>query len=211
MKRYLNEKHSGVDEWHRREVGVYHASAMGKCVRRHYFNFKEDTQPENDAYPHFELGNRLEDLYEDALKEEYGEKYVKNDVPIKFQGDDYKIVGSTDPVIINDNGDIETIFEVKTTGNLKYTRGSPKDRHLYQLMCYMKALNVNKANIVYINKYNLETVTHEVQFDIVIWNDILNRAERLHEALENDEPPEPVNSDESDYFCEFDERCCENE
>lgn len=212
LKDYLRAEHGEQDDYYDREVGVYHASTLGNCVRRNYFDFVRDPDVDESAYPHFTIGNVLEEVFEDALKERHGWRYVKNALPIRIPMDDYVIVGETDPVVMDHNGDIERLWEVKTTGNLKYVRDEPKQEHLYQVHSYMFALDIidDRCSIVYINKYNLETVTHTVQFDHEIWNDIVRRCERLHEALVNEDPPDPVGEDGQDYFCPHDntQLCC---
>ena len=212
---YLEDTHSVQDEYYDREIGEYHASTSGNCVRRNYYDFKRDPEPGPSAWPHFTLGNVLEDVFEDALRVRFGKRYVKNAMPIKLEFDDFHVVGETDPVIVDDSGNVDHLWEVKTTGNLKYTKDGPKQEHMYQIHCYMMALGItdDSASIVYINKYNLETQTHVVQFDHEIWMDIVDRFERLHEALLADEPPDiETEEDDQDYFCPHKDTqlCCKN-
>ena len=203
---YLNEDLK--DSWHERKRGVYHASSTGKCVRRNYFDWVHDVTPPASAYVHFELGHRLEEVYLDALKYEFGDRFVKTDMPICLEFDDFKIVGETDPVVFDNNGEISQITEVKTTTNLKYTRKEPKQTHLYQTHCYMKALDQDSVTIVYICKRDLDSVTHTIEFDSDIWDDIVDRTETLHNALENEDPPDPVGPEGQDHFCDHSDMCC---
>lgn len=201
MKDFLNAEHSGRDEWHERELGTYHASSCGKCLRHRYYQHAEDPQPDKSAYPHFELGHRLESVFLDALKEEFGDRYVKTDIPIEIQFDGYRIVGETDPVVVGENGVPKEIFEVKTTTNLKYTRSEPKWTHLCQLHSYMKALDLEESSIVYIQKTDLSTQRHRVEFDPEIWETIDSSTRKLHEALLEKNPPDKQPEEGRDYFC----------
>lgn len=212
VKRWLCAEHDQTDEWHEREVGEYHASTVGKCTRRLYYDFVDDTRPDASAYPHFQLGHVLEEQFLSSLKEEFGDRYVKTDIPIEIQRPEYRIVGETDPVVINDNFELEEITECKTTGNLKYVKGAPKRTHKYQVHCYMKALGQDEATIIYLNKYNLDSVMHTVEFDAEIWADIIDRMDTLHEALLEREPPEPFEEPKyQDHFCDHEgDKCCKN-
>lgn len=210
MNSFLNSQHEEQDDYYEHEHGEYHASTSGACVRRNYFNIVDDVKPGQDAYPHFELGNRLEEIWIDVLKEEHGKRHVKNSIPIRVEQDDWAIIGETDPVVVDYNMEVEHLWEVKTTSNLSYVRSEPKEEHVYQVHCYMMGLgNPPSTSIVYLNKKNLDTVIHEVSFDPEIWMDIVDRFTRLHEALEADEPPEP--QEEGEYFCDHGAKCCENQ
>lgn len=210
IQRYLNAEHGERGEWHTPEPGEYHASQTGKCVRNWYYTRKEDITPDASAYKHFELGNVLEEVLMGALRQEFGDRYVKTDIPVTVQGDGWQLVGETDPVVVDDNFDIRHLTECKTTGNLKYTRDSPKFNHLCQVHVYMAALDLNRCKIVYIQKYDLDTQVHDVKFDPQIYNGIIDRVSELHEALGTDEPPEAQEEEAQDYFCNLDERCCKN-
>lgn len=212
MRDYLNEKYSEEDdEYFERKFGVYHASGSGKCPRRRYFDFVEDTQVEARAYPHFELGNMIEDIFEDALIARYGHRYVVNGLPIEIPIDDFVLVGETDPVIINDNFEIRELWECKSTSNLSYTRDGPKRAHVRQVHAYMYGLKLFECNIIYVNKKNLRTQVHPVEFDPEIWAEIVADWRTVHEAIVNEEPPGPESDeDRQDHFCSHDARCCKN-
>lgn len=213
MNRYLEAEYADQDdEYYEPKVGTYHASTMGRCVRHNYFAFMEDIRPDDGAWPHFELGNTLEDVFVKALRNEYGWRYVKNSVPIRIGFDGYEIVGETDPVVLKDNMNIRRLYEVKTTKNLSYVKSTPKLEHVYQVHCYMYALGLldDRCTIVYISKYDLDTQAHHVEFDKSIWNDIVDKVATLHEAIENEEPPEVQPKSEHDYFCDAGDQCCKN-
>lgn len=217
LDEYLQaEYEENQDEYFERRLGEYHASATGNCIRRNFLDFINDVRPDDDAWPHFEIGNRIEDVFEAALEQKHGWRYVKNSVPIELNFGNFSIVGETDPVVIRDNFDIDTLYEVKSTQNLGYTTEEPKRRHLYQAHCYMRALADGDVpdfdtKIVYINKSNLNTVTHDIDFDAEVWDDIVDRTRTLHNALISGQIPDPhEDSDLQDYFCEHGEKCCKN-
>lgn len=217
MQRYLESEHGGeLDDYYKPVIGEYHASTTGCCVRRLYLDFMEAERPDSGAWKHFELGNRMEDVWEDALIAEHGRKYVVNRAPIEVSIDDFKIVGETDPVVIGDNMEVETLWEVKSTSNLSYVRSKPKWPHVCQLHCYSYGLDLlntpGARKIVYIDKTSLETVVHDVPFEKGIWNHILGKLRTVHNALMNEEIPDVAEEKHRDHFCPHDDKsvCCKN-
>lgn len=217
MQNYLESEHGGEqDDYYKPTVGEFHASTTGSCVRRLYFDFMKPQQPDDGAWKHFELGNRMEEIFEDALARRYGEKYVVNRVPIEVDVGDFKIVGETDPVVIDDNLDVQELWEVKSTLNLSYVRDKPKWPHVTQLHAYAYGLDLlNSADsrkIVYIDKTSLETVVHDVSFEQGIWEHVIDKLETVYEALMTGEPPEPAEEKHQDHFCPHDDEpyCCKN-
>lgn len=203
-----------TDDYYQRTVGEYHSSATGNCVRRNFLDWIEDTRPGKSAWPHFELGNNIEDIVEDALINKHDARHVKNSIPIEIQFDEFRIVGETDLVVLGKNLTLDTLYEIKSTGNLKYTKDEPKMQHLYQIHCYMHALGAETAKIVYVDKFRLDTVEHTVEYDEEIWDDIVDRTERLHTALITGEPPEPHEDSELwDHFCDHESsgKCCKEQ
>lgn len=218
MGAFLEAEHGGeLDDYFKPKIGEFHASTTGSCPRRMYYDFVEPKRPGKGAWKHFELGNRMEDVFEDALAEKHGSKYVINRVPIDIDFGQYKIVGETDPVVINDNMEIDTLWEVKSTTNLSYVRNKPKWPHVTQLHAYAYGLDLmnrpGARKIVYIDKTSLETVTHEVSFEQGIWKHVTNKLETVYEALMNGEPPEVSEDKHRDHFCPHKEEpyCCHNE
>jgi hypothetical protein len=83
-----------------------HASHVAKCQRKEYWAHKNGKEPQ--ASPYFPLGNDIEDRYGDALREEFGDKRVRQDVgcTIFLPADDapngyLRIVGESDWVVFN--------------------------------------------------------------------------------------------------------------
>lgn len=217
MGEYLAAEHGGeLDDYYKPTIGEFHASTTGSCVRRLYYDFVKPKRPDDGAWKHFELGNRMENIFEDALIRKHGEKYIVNPVPIEIDLGEYSIVGETDPVVINDNMEIETLWEVKSTTNLSYVRKQPKWPHVTQLHAYAYGLDLmnrpGARKIVYIDKTSLETVVHEVSFEQGIWKHVTNKLDTVYEALMTGEPPEPAEEKHQDHFCPHKEEpyCCKN-
>ena len=56
------------------------------------------------------------------------------------------------------------VWELKTTGSLKYVRSAPHDTHVAQANLYMFLSQKKYAKIVYLSKVNLSIVEHTIQF-----------------------------------------------
>lgn len=213
MEEYLESEHGTKRSWHKKKPGVYHASSSGKCLRRRYYEFKQNISADAEAYGNFQLGHRLEEIYLDALREKFGHHYVKTDVPIRINLKNCYIKGETDPVIIGDNWEIKDMYEVKTTAWIDYKQDEPDKKHVYQTHCYMYALGLDSCHIAYMDKKGLDTVVHQVEFDQSIFDEIIMKTNLLHQALLNDEPPDVQDESEHDRFCavEDQEVCCQNQ
>lgn len=100
---YLDDKFIGGDDStrFRDERGEYHASRIGSCPREWHWLFEKGKRPE--ASPYFELGDYYETIYGDALKNEYGEDRVVQDVECSVEFDDFTIVGESDWVVLTEN------------------------------------------------------------------------------------------------------------
>lgn len=209
---YLHREYAEEDDpYYERRLGEYHSSSRGGCVRKNYFNWVDDVTPDSGAWPHFEVGGKIEEIALDVLRSRHGERYVVNDIPILLEYDDFTIVGETDPVVIDDNLDVRHLYEVKSTGNLSYVYEEPKKAHVYQLHCYMLGLDQLEATLWYINKFNLNEVIHHIEFDPDVMIDIVQRTRQLHNALESEVPPPPMEDpDDWDHFCQHGDKCCKN-
>lgn len=83
--------------------GEYHSSNMAQCHRRWYWDFKRETEDDWSVY--FELGRMFERAYGRALRHEYGEDRVKQDVQVEIRRDDFTIVGESDWVVFKEDVD----------------------------------------------------------------------------------------------------------
>lgn len=190
------------DDFYNPKVGEYHASATGQCLRKIYMKYTvpEKIPEDKSGWPHFLLGNTLEDIYFDALKNYYGQRRVKNDVKIEIDCDGFTIKGETDPVLFTANAEPDTVFEVKTTTNIKNNKNTPSKHHVYQLQVYLHALKAS-GKIVYIQKNSLDTVVHNVAYDPEVFNDGVRRISELHRCLKDGS--EPLAEPFQDWQCKF--------
>jgi CRISPR/Cas system-associated exonuclease Cas4 (RecB family) len=121
-----------------------------------------------------------------------------------------EIVGETDQVLIGDNGEIEKLFEVKSTAErgFTYREDKPSRHHVYQVHPYMKGLNLNSCEIIYVSVPDLREAHHIIKFSPRTWSYLELRMIKLHNAIMQERPPEakPFEKWECNY-CEYQEEC----
>lgn len=119
------------------------------------------------------------------------------------------IAGSTDPIIKEkDSGDIVTLTEVKSTGNIDFVSG-PKRMHLFQVHAYMDALGLEDAQIIYVDKDDLlDPKVYHIEFDADVWERLTTWAKETtaYAASRKLPPADPPEGWMCDY-CEFQNRC----
>jgi len=211
LKEYLRHRAESSSKYHETKDGVYHASETSQCLRKLYYKRKapEDKIPKDESsYPHFRLGHLIERIYFNALKHKHSYMHVRNSVPIRHEFDDFELVGQTDPVILGENLKPKRIYEVKSTSNIKYSKNEPSKHHVFQVHPYIAALQC-PCSIVYIQKTNLSTATHEVNFDPSIFKASVDRLRELHKYLNDNKlpPSEPFSPKFECKFCSFSKHC----
>ena len=138
---------------HQDVIGVYHASGT-KCPRKSFYSEKDivSEYPERDwefglEYI-FRRGNTVEDWVEDTLEESLPDKVIKNEMPMKYEFGDFYVTGSTDPYILNQDGDLWAITEVKSTRNS--LSNIPLSYHVRQLNVYLNIADIPYGFIIYL-------------------------------------------------------------
>lgn len=101
-----------------------------------------------------------------------------------------------DGVVFNgryDCFDGETVYDFKTVKSLGYVKNHrPKDRYVTQLNIYMEALGVNQAQLVYIQKHDLEVYTQMVYRDESVVESAFEKAKEVKEKIEELDNPRSV-------------------
>lgn len=74
------------------------------------------------------------------------------------------------------------LYDFKSTSNINYCISTPSDLHKDQLIVYMAALGIEKGFIVYIDKRNLNSKQHLVDFDRQRLIKIFKKASKVYKA-----------------------------
>ena len=178
-KKYYQYYTSKMSEWHKKRIGEYHASMVYDIVKgylkpKDFFKKKEE---EPISLHYMDTGSlwhgQIGKMYEN---QEYTEREIR--IPI----DDFEIIGRVDLFIDN------KVCELKTCENF------PKNvyqSHKYQVICYMKALNKNKAFVTYVKVrggrplFPEEETTKNfiIPFSEVLWNQIVKGVQGFHNEV----------------------------
>jgi CRISPR/Cas system-associated exonuclease Cas4 (RecB family) len=149
-----------------RETGVYHPSSMGGCKRKLYY--------ERTAAPREQWGGLQDLLYRllghivhDGLQDFFKKLRKTFKAEVKIRVPDLHIAGSVDGVFPL----LDWVIEIKTIGDASFKKlTKPLHDHLVQVHAYMWALDIPRAQILYVNRANTDrwgenTRTFKVPFD----------------------------------------------
>jgi len=214
----------GESDRHEFREGIYHASGGWGCVRKRWYGdrgiIKEDWRGFPDGIAH--RGNLTEDEVEEGLRSELEEEMsdeliVDNEYPVSVEIDDWEdsigsfwITGSTDPYVLNEDGDLLEIVEVKSSSN---PPNEPKSSHLMQLNTYLSALGLETGTIVYIDPRDWENrLVSPVEQSDSLWEWTKLRHAVYHAHVRRDElpPKSPMGESECDY-CAYSVLCARDE
>jgi len=200
-----------------------------ECERFLYYsrhNWKDQVPPNNRLQGAFSTGNILEPVIERIISE-----VGASAVPA------FRIVGAqtpTDDRLLNNfqiSGSIDGFLQVKghqdwfTAGVVDIKTSSPNvfatldgveslsryawtKRYIAQLTLYALAHNQEHCVLLFVNKSNLyDMKLIGWQLDMGFAESLLQKAKRVNEALEKDEPPEKVNDPNICKGCQFEHIC----
>ena len=208
VKDYLSR-----DQKHRREKTV-HASEIGYCMRKTYFQAINPKPHPIELLGIFELGNvlheKMTEILEKLAKKE-GSEIAKIDaeqrIVFYFPDEDFRISGQYDDLVYLKNGKT-ILLEKKSIKNFtpfKY-KNAAKEEHIMQANIYAKALMPDETQIVYISKENLMIKSFVVVPDMKIVNLAIHRAKIINHSIENKVPP-PKEKSWICKYCDYAEEC----
>lgn len=166
------EEHKKEDEWHTKQIGLYHASEIydiceGKLRPEDYF--KPKSVNDRDIF-NFWIGT----MYHDAIQKMYpqAQKEVKIAIDV---AEDAQIVGRCDMIL-------DVPFELKTCSRFPVL---PYDSHKYQFNCYLHSLKFEYGYITYILKsaQEIKTENYKVMYDADLQKYINEKVLNFHQQL----------------------------
>lgn len=210
----------GESERHKSRVGVYHASSTPKCIRKRWYNAKNVKVQEHQKFPvgighrgdltEEEVENALdEELYDvltEELKNQLGDEItIGNEYPVSVEVDDwpaigsFHLTGSTDPYVLNSDGELVDIVEVKSAQSVP---DEPKWKHVVQLNTYLSVLGLKTGTLLYVNPLDWEDRrTFEIEQDGQLWEytKLLNVVFHLYRRDDELPPALPIQENECQY------------
>lgn len=184
--------HEQNDETSHRELDAhtFHPSQMAMCERQMYRSKLGIAKHDTKLLGIFRVG---------TLIHEWIENNVANDLPlVEFEKHLEKTYHNEQfPVTITGHCDVldrynGIVYDFKTRSSW-YKFDPPTQRHVDQLLIYMDMADVDKAQVVYICKKDMEVKTYPendtMEFDTGRWNEIMKKAERVSLAIQENHFP----------------------
>ena len=182
VKTFLRQKNTESAAKHTIPNNSYfYASEALKCPRQIYYSRKFPQAPDDKLLGVFYVGETIHEMFQGILKEAKAD--LKDEVEIRIKMDDIEVSGRAD--LMGDN----EILELKTTADVKYNKDEASTHHIGQLTLYMSQHRDKKGTLVYIDKRNLETVEHQIEFDQMTFDAVMNNFKKAKIALDTDKLP----------------------
>ena len=173
LEEKILERARAPSDWHKPKVGVYHASQIYKIAEGYLSpeQFFEQEDFTEETLLKFEWGKMYHSYVQSLFPDECNER------KISIQLEDFKIVGSVDLVT-------DKVIELKTCNRFP---ARPYQSHIYQVQCYLEALNKQEGVIVYMEKHLDKFPSKEfiIKRDIQLFQDITQKVTKFHEQLKN--------------------------
>jgi hypothetical protein len=218
-----------------RTIGVYYASGAWMCIRRHYWEFFDETtrSPDNPddmaLFRYAAAGNMHHDHIEDAFK--WMQEQQKKSKPTKFNIDEYRaemrmhlaidfekdiwISGRIDHLLVFP--ELSMVVEVKSRDNVDKMR-APTTHHVPQLQLYMKSHHAKYGMFIYSSRRDLQTRAFLIKQDPSLIKTLFRRLTHLDSCIRSRMLPPPESKEpmtsrawECNKFCKYKDKCDEVE
>ena len=198
-------------------------SSLLQCQRKMAYRHQNAPEEESDPHGIFWVGTKFEeDIALPFLKEVVADSdsYVSNSLWVDYTENttdgDLRIKGSTDPVIVDEDGVPILPTEIKTKDSVENV-DEPNRHHRAQLHAYLVGLNekydcdLSRGVLIYGARKSLDIRVFEVEFDREFWEEtVLDwAADQTHYRLQQSLPPADPEYEWECGFCEYRNRCGE--
>ena len=190
--------------------GRFYCSEMGMCPRKMVLSRLYPKPISKELRRIFELGNIIHDFVEKVFKNAKGVRLLDSErsLILTKPGSPVVLAGRLDDFILMEEADQEMIIEVKSIKSFKYL-SQAKPEHIMQIMPYLKAMNLKKGALVYVQKTDLAVKSFLVEYDEDVVVKVFDKAEMVYNHLKNGTLPEKVNLKDRWMcnYCEHKEEC----
>ncbi|MDB9247504.1 hypothetical protein PN419_00585 [Halorubrum ezzemoulense] len=139
----------------------------------------------------FKMGDLVHEYTQKALVQavEHIDGWDDIETPVEFDEDGLTFVGHAD--VYDPEADI--VYDIKSRGSW-YNFDPPVDRHIDQLHCYMRGLDAQYGQVIYVSKKDMEVRTWPegapFTFDEARWDEIKARCKRVRDAIYDEGIPQ---------------------
>ena len=197
-----------------RKVGVFYPSESMQCQRKIYIRVIEPERIK-DKMPFglFVMAKHAEESIIKCMRNKFGDKLKEQFYLQKEISPGVVIHGYEDFKLLNEAGDTEGIYEIKSIGSILYLIKAKEAKLTYraQLQCYLQTEQCDNGCIVYVERGDICKIKQfdETLDDDLWWNIRVHFTElRKYMDDKNLPPPIPVETSECKY-CEFKKDCSE--
>lgn len=164
VERYLWKGEEDRLAYAKRDPGTIDAHTIGFCKRQLYLSKLGLEERTTEDLGRFKTGTLIHDWLEEHMRDDD----EIEDVALEEYFDDYTVDGITfhGRADAYEDGDDEAVYDVKTRSNW-YRFDPPKQRHIDQVLVYMKGFGADKGQIVYVSKKDMEVRRWPADFDDV--------------------------------------------
>ena len=206
VKKFLRESNTESRKGHTiPHNGYFYASEALKCPRSIYYSRVDPKDPDDTLLGVFKIGEILHEFFQDVMMKAQPDLKDEVEVRVKDEEAGIEVSGRADLM-----GDTE-IIEFKTTANVKYNEAEASITHKGQTILYLSQNRDKKAYVIYIDKRNMITAKHEVEFDEIMFDAIMNNFKKAKVALDGGDMPDKPGFVEAWQckYCSYAKRCKE--
>lgn len=187
-----------------REVGVYHPSSVNPsaCRRALYYD-RIGVMPRPchgmDTQSIFDEGHGTHHIIQQRLL-----RHAGFEEEVKIRIDSLHVAGSTDGVFRNE----DWVLEIKSVGESSFLSiNKPNGAHVWQMHLYMYALDIPRAQLLYVNRNNGSKRMFRVPFSVETWGQIEALLREVEGHVERQEPPDRIDVPYVCRQCKFQQDC----
>jgi len=194
-----------------KEPFSFYPSEIPYCQRKNYYSRKAPIPFDKKTKRIFHTGNLYHNFITYLLKHNFEDtKLLDSERSVTIIAEpeyDVDIRGRLDNLVLinldNEKGEKEkTIFEVKSSSSIQFLK-EPQKHHVMQLTPYLRALQLKKGYIVYVEKNTLQTKVFPVKYDKEIFLNVVKRARDLAKHLRENTLPEAEGKVLKDWQCKY--------
>jgi len=160
------------------DIESFHASSVSSCARQLFLtkihaktfdiSIKSKMQIGSAIHSHIQAYQEIRDVFD-------------VEVPVRYQieGSPAYIIGSADLVA----KDKSLLLDIKSIAGLSFVITKAIPEHLVQLNVYMKCLNINDGQILYVAKTDMQMVTHNWKYNEIVFEETCRKIISVYEAL----------------------------
>jgi len=172
-------------------VGEYHPSHIPYCMRRVWYDFKIGREFPIEVKRKMEAGKVIHSWMDGVFKSDGKITVLETEITKERGIGGLKFKGTCDFIVEADGQ--KAIIDIKSTSWLKsqIEKGQDlKDHHITQVMVYSWMFDIPTAYLLYIDRSDLTTSCHKVEFDKNEFEGILRRTTTLDAHLTENTLPE---------------------